>query len=87
MNIVSTILAMLVNICGGVNDTVNGVRHITKSFEKGCSLVELNVDGLVEDELLILQAKRAATAAALAKLEGPVTRDKLTTSVAQELQL
>lgn len=85
MNIISTFLAVLVNAFGAINDVVNGTRHLTKSFEKGCGLVEMNVEGLVEDELLILNAKRAATA--LAKLEGPITRDKLTTSVAQELQL
>ena len=87
MNIISTFLALLVNAFGAVNDMVNGTRHLTKSFEKGCSLVELNVDGLVEDELLILQSKRAATAAAITKLQGPVTREKLTTGIAQELQL
>ena len=87
MNIISTFLAVLVNAFGAINDVVNGTRHLTKSFEKGCGLVEMNVEGLVADEQLILDAKRAATAAALAKLQGPVTRDKLTTSVAQELQL
>ena len=87
MNIISTILAVLVNAFGAVNDMVNGTRHLTKSFEKGCGLVEMNVEGLIEDEKLILDAKRAATAAALAKLQGPVTRDKLTTATAKELQL
>ena len=87
MNFFSTLFAVLINAFGAVNDMVNGTRHLTKSFEKGCGLVEMNVEGLVEDEQLILDAKRAATAAALAKLQGPVTRDKLTTSVAKELQL
>ena len=87
MNIISTFLALLVNAFGAVNDMVNGTRHLTKSFEKGASLVEMNVEGLIEDEKLILDAKRAATAAALAKLQGPVTREKLTNSVAKELQL
>ena len=87
MNIISTLLAVLVNAFGAVNDMVNGTRHLTKSFEKGCSLVEMNVEGLIADEQLILDAKRAATAAALAKLQGPVTREKLTTGTAKELQL
>lgn len=87
MNIISTFLALLVNAFGAVNDMVNGTRHLTKSFEKGCGLVEMNVEGLIEDEKLILDAKRAATAAALAKLQGPVTREKLTTGIAKELQL
>ena len=47
----------------------------------------MNVEGLVQDEQLILDAKRAATAAALAKLQGPVTREKLTTATTKELQL
>ena len=87
MNIVSTFLALLVNAFGAVNDMVNGTRHLTKSFEKGTALIEMNVEGLIEDEKLILDAKRAATAAALAKLQGPVTREKLTNSVTKELQL
>ena len=87
MNFISTVLAVLVNAFGAINDVVNGARHLTKSFEKGCGLVEMNVEGLIADEQLILDAKRAATAAALAKLQGPVTREKLTTATAKELQL